>query len=106
MEVTMRASDSGVSGPTQMTLGLVMHRVATTDEQSSLCCPDCGRPFNLHQPDADQPTQLLGTCAACSKWFLLLEIAANGGEIILFEMPSVGVLLEAITRREGARQIV
>ena len=33
--------------------------------------PECQVPLNLHQPDEDQPSQLLGTCDCCSRWFFI-----------------------------------
>lgn len=34
-------------------------------------CPHCDEPLVLHQPDADQPDRLLGTCPDCRAWFLI-----------------------------------
>ena len=35
------------------------------------CCQSCRSPLSLHQPDAEQPERLLGTCEACKAWYLI-----------------------------------
>ena len=73
----------------------------------SLHCPDCQIPLDLHQPDEDQPTQLLGTCGGCSKWFLLVEIEPNWNETLLFALPcadnirAARPIARALTRVSG-----
>jgi hypothetical protein len=61
----------------------------------SLCCPDCQAALDLHQPDVDQPTQLLGICKDCSKWFYLLEHDDDWDRTMLFELPSVETIRRA-----------
>jgi hypothetical protein len=34
-------------------------------------CDTCGAPLDVHQPDADLPDRLLGTCQGCKAWWLL-----------------------------------
>jgi hypothetical protein len=34
-------------------------------------CAGCGGDLELHQPDADRPDRLLGTCPECGAWFLV-----------------------------------
>ena len=55
---------------------------------NSLCCPACQVPLNLHQPDEEQPSQLLGTCDCCSRWFFLVESELDWEGMLLFELPS------------------
>ncbi len=70
-----------------MTFELVARPITMKPGAHSLHCPDCQIPLDLHQPDEDQPTQLLGTCGGCSKWFLLVEIEPNWNETLLFALP-------------------
>jgi hypothetical protein len=59
---------------------------------SSFCCPDCQAALDLQQPDVDQPTQLLGICDGCSKWFFLVELEEEWNGTMLFELPSAKTL--------------
>ena len=34
-------------------------------------CTACLSPLELHQPDEQLPTRLLGTCSRCRSWFLI-----------------------------------
>ena len=34
-------------------------------------CLACGELLSIHQPDADCPERLLGTCDACGSWHIL-----------------------------------
>jgi hypothetical protein len=40
-------------------------------------CQKCGCELQLHQPDPDLPTRLLGTCEECKSWFLLDLVAGS-----------------------------
>jgi len=86
-EVSVQASRRGLTMPNPMTFELVTRPVTMKPGASSLCCPDCQVPLNLHQPDQDQPSQLLGTCDGCSKWFFLVEIEQDWNGTLLFELP-------------------
>jgi hypothetical protein len=70
-----------------MTFKLVARPVSMKPGAHSLCCPDCQIPLNLHQPDEEQPAQLLGTCDDCSRWFFLVEIEPDWNGTLLFELP-------------------
>ena len=40
-------------------------------EAAKALCSCCGERLDLHQPDAERPDRLLGTCAECGAWFLI-----------------------------------
>ncbi|MCA1686619.1 MAG: hypothetical protein LC745_11735 [Planctomycetia bacterium] len=42
-----------------------------TDGLSTVDCLNCRQPLDIHQPDADLPDRMLGTCPACQTWHLL-----------------------------------
>jgi hypothetical protein len=67
---------------------LVARAVSTQSRADSLCCSECQVPLNLHQPDEEQPSQLLGTCECCSRWFFLVESELDWEGMLLFELPS------------------
>ncbi len=67
---------------------LAASRVLTQSWTESLCCPHCQVSLNLHQPDLEQPSQLLGTCDDCSRWFYLVESELDWEGTLLFELPS------------------
>jgi len=75
--------------PSPLTFELVARPVTMKPSAHSLCCPDCQIPLDLHQPDEDEPAQLLGTCDGCSKWFFLLETEPDWSGTLLFELPCV-----------------
>jgi hypothetical protein len=77
-----------------MTFELVAHPVAVCPEASSLCCPDCQVPLDLSQPDDSEPTQLLGTCDSCRRWFFAVEIEADWNGTLLFELPRAETIRE------------
>jgi hypothetical protein len=67
---------------------LVARAVSSNAWTNSLCCTTCQAPLNLHQPDEEQPSQLLGTCDSCFRWFLLVESELDWEGMLLFELPS------------------
>jgi hypothetical protein len=87
-EGTMRPSRFKFSGPIPMSFDLMTHAVSMSPNVGSLCCPECEIPLDLHQPDDDEPTQLMGICGACGKWFFLVEIESGWNGALLFELPS------------------
>jgi hypothetical protein len=38
---------------------------------SEILCARCQTPLDRHQPDAERPDRLLGTCEGCGAWFLI-----------------------------------
>jgi hypothetical protein len=88
-EVVVRPSHTVLSKPSAMTFELVARPVPMDPGASSLCCPECQIPLDLHQPDEDRPSQLIGTCEWCSKWYFLVEIDPDWNGSLLFELPCV-----------------
>ena len=87
-EEAVNPSQFAISQPSRMTFELVAHLVRTNSWTDSRCCPNCQVPLNLHQPDEEQPSQLLGTCDCCSRWFFLVESEMDWDGTLLFELPS------------------
>jgi hypothetical protein len=86
-EESVQPSRPGLSTPSPMTFDLVARAVTTNTGANSLCCPECQAPLDLHQPDEEQPAQLLGTCDCCSKWYFLMEIEPDWNGTLLIELP-------------------
>src|ERR1035438_7166493 len=87
-EVIVKASHLGSSSSSRVTFDLVARGTAKNVGAISLCCPDCQVPLDLHQPDQDEPMQLLGTCGCCSRWFFVVELDSDWDETLLLELPS------------------
>jgi hypothetical protein len=75
-----------------ITFELVARAVSASSWTNCLTCPTCKVRLNLHQPDEEQPAQLLGTCESCSRWFFLVEREADLEETLLFELPSADMI--------------
>ena len=86
-EVSMQPSQTVLSKSSALTFEVVARPVPPDTGTGSLCCPACHVPLDLHQPDEELPSQLLGTCEWCSKWFFLVEIDADWNGSLLFELP-------------------
>jgi hypothetical protein len=86
-EVSMPPSQTVLSKSSALTFEVVARPIPPDAGTGSLCCPACHVPLDLHQPDEELPTQLLGTCEWCSKWFFLVEIDADWNGSLLFELP-------------------
>jgi hypothetical protein len=41
------------------------------EDATWVCCLNCGAPLALHQPEAEEPRRLVGTCDQCGRWYLL-----------------------------------
>jgi hypothetical protein len=80
-------SHCAISRPTLMTFELVARVVSTNSWANSLCCPKCQVRLDLHQPNEDEPSQLLGTCDCCCGWFFLVESDLDREGTLLFELP-------------------
>ena len=76
-EGAMQPSRSKFSGPIPISFEMTTHAVSMSPEVCSLCCPECEIPLDLHQPDDNEPTQLLGICGSCCKWYFLVEIESD-----------------------------
>jgi len=84
----VKPSQLGSSSSSPGTFELVARGTARNDGVNSLYCPDCQIPLDLHQPDQEEPMQLLGTCDECSKWFLVVELDSDWSGTLLLEIPS------------------
>jgi hypothetical protein len=78
------------------TIELVV-RAQTVGGPESASCPDCHEALELHQPDATDPDRLLGTCAECSKWFILVA-TPTGDRALVLRLPTSAELQRAIER--------
>jgi hypothetical protein len=67
--------------------------LAEDGEAAGIACPDCGGLMELHQPDAEIPDRLLGTCVACRRW-VAIEFGAVGGTLMV-ALPSPAAWVEA-----------
>ncbi|HEV3163259.1 MAG TPA: hypothetical protein VGZ22_04405 [Isosphaeraceae bacterium] len=82
------AADNG-SGPAahahrSMKVALDVTVAPLTDEGlSSILCPKCQGPITVHQPDAQLPDQLLGTCDGCGAWYVLGLMSASNEALVL-----------------------
>jgi hypothetical protein len=87
-EEAMKPSHLEVSQSIPLTFELVAQAVSASSWTNSLCCTSCRVPLNLHQPDEERPSQLLGTCDACSRWFFVVESEMDWEGMLLFELPT------------------
>lgn len=53
---------------------------------------DCGEPLDVHQPEADSPSRLLGTCYDCGLWYLIDLPDAATGSLLLTKLPEADEL--------------
>ncbi len=53
---------------------------------TTIGCPDCRAPLDIHQPNSNQPDQLLGTCMACGSWFRI-EADEDEGKAMVVRLP-------------------
>jgi hypothetical protein len=83
------------AGTTFSTVGFLVRTLTMGQDSRPFCCPDCQVPFNLIQPDENEPGRLLGTCDGCSKWYFLAELEPDWRRTILVELPAG----EAIERK-------
>ena len=51
------------------------------------CCPLCEQVLNLHQPDESLPSQLLGTCNSCLRWYFLFCIGEESNRFLMLDLP-------------------
>ncbi len=91
-EGSMQPSGSRRSGRRPISLDLVTHEVIMNPVVSSLCCPDCHDPLDLHQPDQYDLAKLLGICGSCGNWYYVVETDAEWNRAILVELPSTGMI--------------
>jgi hypothetical protein len=62
----------------------------------SFDCQECQTTLDIHQPDEEHPSQLLGTCRSCGAWHLV-EIASDGSEAMLLKVPNLDDVRHKLT---------
>jgi hypothetical protein len=87
-------SQSRFSVPIKATFELNARVVRLENSEASPGCPDCNKFLSLHQPDENVPTQLLGTCESCSRWFLLIDFEDVWSEFLVFDLPCEAMVRE------------
>lgn len=55
-------------------------------------CLQCQGPLTIHQPDADDPDRLMGSCDDCGAWYAF-AIGSDGTQAVVVFLP-VHALLE------------
>ena len=95
----MKPSHFAIARSSPLAFELVARSVNSDTWTNSLCCPECQVALNLHQPDEDEPSQLLGTCDCCSRWFFIVENDLGSDEMLLFELPSAETIRAALVGR-------
>jgi len=91
-EEAVKPSQLTVSESLPVSFQLPASLVRTSSWTHSRCCPNCQVPLDLHQPDEEQPSQLLGTCDDCSRWYFLVESEKDWQGTVLFELPSAKMI--------------
>jgi len=99
----VKPSRFAITRSSPLAFELVARSVSSNGWANSLCCPECQVTLNLHQPDEDQPSQLLGTCDCCSKWFFLVENDVDCDEMLLFELPTAETIRAALVAPYAAQ---
>ena len=68
-------------------------------------CQKCQTELDIHQPQADDPNELLGTCGQCGSWHLI-QVAPGGSEALVLNLPGVEFVRETLAqaRKEAARK--
>lgn len=68
-------------------------------------CQKCRTELDIHQPQADDPNELLGTCNQCGGWYLI-QVAPGGSEALLLNLPGVEFVRETLAqaRKAAARK--
>lgn len=83
----MKPSQVYVSQSIPLSLELDARALSTNSRTRAMCCTTCREPLNLHQPDEENPSQLLATCDCCSQWFLLVECEPEWAGMLMIELP-------------------
>lgn len=58
-------------------------------------CLQCNGPLTIHQPDADDPDRLMGSCDDCGAWYAF-AISADGAEAVAVILPVSALLDRAL----------
>jgi hypothetical protein len=92
----VKPSHFAIARSSPLAFELVARALSSNGWANSLCCPECQVTLNLHQPDEEQPSQLLGTCDCCSRWFFVVESDLESDEMLLFELPTAETIRAAL----------
>jgi len=57
------------------------------EDETWVCCLNCGVPLELHQPEAEEPQRFVGTCDQCGRWYLL-DWVPHSGEGLMVMLPT------------------
>jgi hypothetical protein len=74
--------------PLSFAASLTYHVIASANFPT-LACAGCRGWLDVHQPDPNQPDQVLGTCANCGRWYRI-GFSTKGKELIVLELPDLG----------------
>jgi hypothetical protein len=53
---------------------------------AKIACQHCELPLDLHQPDAEFPARLLGTCDACHRWYVM-DLVPDEQAVVIIALP-------------------
>jgi hypothetical protein len=95
-EGSMSSFKTAPKGPITLTFELLARPASLNGPVAGPDCPECSAPLDLHQPDENRPSHLLGTCGACSRWFFIVEIDPDWSDAVLFELPSADAIREMV----------
>ena len=60
-------------------------------------CQKCETELEIHQPQENDPQELLGTCTHCGCWHLI-QVAPDGTEALLFNIPGIDFVRETLAQ--------
>jgi hypothetical protein len=69
------------------------------EDETWVCCLNCGAPLELHQPETEDPRRFVGTCDQCGRWYLLDWVPLSG-EGLMVMLPTHEELQKAIKPQE------
>lgn len=59
---------------------------ASLDGLLAAVCLNCRGPLDVHQPDADLPDRMLGTCHSCKTWHMI-DFDPDGTSAVVVMLP-------------------
>lgn len=65
---------------------------------ASALCQKCRKELEIHQPQEDNPQELLATCGECGRWHLI-QVASDSSEAWMFNLPGVDFIREAMAQQ-------
>jgi|GEM_PF-1477034 len=64
---------------------------------ASAVCQKCRKELEIHQPQEDNPQELLATCGECGRWHLI-QVASDSSEAWMFNLPGIDFIRETLAR--------